>query len=136
MHFHIRFPNGEKVPIGTLNAEAANLWGIGIERDKYKYVFPKERGINPQGYNEENSWYAIIGNGITHPKLCTPEPMQQTWDNVKETLFNEQTNMGEIWDEKFGVLKAEILSALDYLEPYFELIDLWYSKGYIPVRVK
>lgn len=136
MHFQMRFPNGDKVPFETLNAEAANLWGIGIARDKVQYVFPNTPINELVKYDENNSWYEMIGSAVMHPQTVGAIPMQQTWSEVKETMFNSQIDAGEIWEMKAERIQNEIASTVAFLKPYFELIDLWYSKGYAPIRAK
>lgn len=136
MHYQIRFPNGERVPIETLNAEAANLWDVNTREFKGKYTFPKGDGVQIR-YNEDNSWHDMIGYAIIHPQLVgAGGQMQQTWAQIKETLFNAQIHGGDIWEKKCFELQMVVKLTVDYLEPYFELIDLWYSKGYIPVKTK
>lgn len=135
MHYQIRFPNGERVPFETLNAEAANLWGIGIARDKVKYVSPKS--TEETEYNEENSWHMMIGHAITHPQIVgAGGQMQQTWDQIKQTMFNVQMAGGDIWEMEAEEIQKEIQTSVEFLMPYFHLIDDWYSKGYKPVKVK
>lgn len=134
MDFQMRFPNGDKVPFETLNAEAANLWGIGIARDKVKYVFPTDLGVIQ--YDENNSWHEMIGLAVMHPQTVGAIPMQQTWSEIKETMFNSQIDAGEIWEMKAERIQNEIASTVAFLKPYFGLIDLWESKGYNPVRIK
>lgn len=136
MQFQIRFPNGERVPLGTLNAEAANLWGIGLEMANVVYVYPPEWRGGKEDYGESNNWYEVIGTAIIYPTLSGITPMQQNWGNIKETLFNNMVNAGNTWELEYKSTKDVIISIVDYLKPYYELIDLWYSKGYVPIKIK
>lgn len=134
MDFEIRFPNGHKVPMNTLNAEAANLWGVNLKSIDEEYVSP-----NPLGeveYGNLAAWPDVIGLAITTPELVGVIPMQQNWKGVRETLFNSQMKSGNVWALSTEELVQDIQKTALYLKPFYELIDLWESKGYIPIRIK
>lgn len=135
MPFEIRYPNGDKVPFETLNAEAANLWSIGIARDKVQYVSPLSNVVGPV-YDECNSWEEMIGNAIMHPQVIDAHPMFPSWPHVRETLFNSQLDGAEVWEKGWFQIDEIIKSSITWLQPYNELIDLWESKGYVPIRIK
>lgn len=136
MGFQIRFPNGEPIPLETLNAEAANLWNIGIARDAVKYVFPQTPKGTDIGYDEETSWFEIIELGIEYPEVIGGTPVYPRWTDIKESLFNGQVISGSIWDMKAEDIVRDVSRTILFLKPYYELIDLWQSKGYIPIQTK
>jgi|ERR1044072_2317234 hypothetical protein len=135
MHFELRFPNGDKIPFETLNAEAANLWGVGIARDSVEYVFPPNPDSTTE-YDEEVSWVELIGSAIMHPQLVGVTPMQQNWIGVKETMVNSHLDSADVWDKNADEMVRIITSAINWLKPYLALIDHWQSKGYNPIKVK
>ena len=135
MHFEIRFTNGLRVPFELLNEEAAYLWGIGIARDKYKYVFPPNTEADT--YDENTSWHEMIGLAIMHPQLIgAGGAIQQNWHQVKESMLQGHIDAKDVWEMKTDDMIREIKSSLEYLSPFFKLIDQWYDKGYKPVKVK
>lgn len=132
MPFEIRTHEGEAISVDHLNKDAYATWGIPIQ-----YMDNDELIACPPNEAEEN-WVKVIGFAIENPMLFRKYVMQQDWNDVKQTLFSMQT--GDLSNEinlshKLVVLSA-INNALDFLQPYYNLIDLWDSKGYIPIRIK
>lgn len=134
MQFELRFPNGERVPFETLNAEAANLWGIHLVSLESGYAYPPPMG--EYTYDESTSWEEVVGSAIMHPQVAGSIQLQQTWTEVKESMFNSHLDAGDAFDKKTDDMINQINSALLYLKPFFHLVDLWQSKGYNPIRIK
>lgn len=130
MPFEIRDRFGEPVDNAILNADAMELWEMPV-------VFWLSEGIHtvyPKGQNLEENWHNNIGCCIEQPYIAGKKRMpQQDWNSVKHSLFNMLTD--EWASYKFEDIVKEINNSLVHLSPYFKLMELWESKGYIPVRI-
>lgn len=126
MPFEIRYPNGEKISMTTLNLEAAAFWGIANPEGMVYPIGIVELDDDPETY----TWDRIIGGAIEE---C-PARINPLWKHVKEELF--MCNIQDYWESPVEEIIEAAMETLDYLKPYYELIDLWKSKDYIPVKIK
>lgn len=126
MSFQILNKEGEAISLNSLDIEAGKFWhGEQFQPDKKYYCLPPEF---PFGAN----WFDVIGYMIHSPM----GNYTSGWNNVKCSLWTLHIRgdydkaMGE-----FDVLANEIKQAIEYLRPFFALIDHWESKGYQPKQV-
>lgn len=131
MPFEIRNKDGDKLTLVQLNNEAGILWKIPkaerichiVEKE---FVYPPNiQGNVPVAY----SWYWIIGDAIERALPTYPE-----WSDVKKALMDDQ--LCHLYDHKFDQFRDEVIRGLNYLQPYFQLIDYWRSKRRIPIKLK
>lgn len=134
MSFETRDQDGKKIKIEELNEEVSDFWGMPIVqytelKETYMTVFPRNR---PE--NDSSNWVNTIGECISHPCLTREQKiMQQDWKLVKHSMFNV---LAQEWNSyQYEHVVVDIVESITYLKPFFELIDLWESKGYIPVRI-
>ncbi len=132
MPFEIRTLKGVAINMYTLNREVRDVWNV-------EPVYKNQVEIFAYPPNDpKNDWVEVIGFAIEKPMLFREHVMQQDWNDVKQTLFNIQ--MDQLSDEinlsdRTSVLN-KVNGALNFLQPYYHLIDVWDSKGYLPVRIK
>lgn len=134
MPFEIRNLEGKKIRDYILNQQAVELWGTKIithqERKEPPYVT-----VAPLENDDGENWHNNIGFAIEYPNLIRAfdqKTAQQDWNQVKHSMFN---SLMEEWDSyKYEDIVKNMNDSLEHLKPYYALIDLWESKGYIPVR--
>lgn len=119
MAFQIQTPEGVAIPLNKLDEEAAAFWKLPVHPKSY--VAPS---------SGKQSWFDVIGWYISNPN----SRWTIGWDNIKCSIFNTLAC-------DFALLsKVKILERLEDIhrdtKPYFDLIDHWQEKGYIPVQVK
>jgi len=138
--FRILNSNNEIIPINDLDKEAAAFWNKEV-KPRY-YANPTPEFTNPDnlqgieltkaqikhGFNESINWFDSIGWQIANPSV----KYTTGWDNIKCCLLSIHTESLALStiEEQIIILK----SANEYVQPYFDLIDHWVSKGYIPVK--
>lgn len=132
MTFEIRDKDGNKVSIDQLNIDASVLWDKDVvfyEREEIYTVSPTE--------DLDDGWQQVIGMVIENPTLLSDltgrKVMQQDWNDIRQSLLNVQMQEQELFDE--GSLFGWLHRALIYLQPYYDLIDIWEGQGYTPVRI-
>lgn len=117
--FEIHYPDGVPVALEVLDQEAAELWEVPVDRERY---------ARPSGGIFGN-WFDSIGWNIANQGH-----FYKGWDNIKNSMAMIQLN-GIIL--KHEAVQIESLAAVNnYLKPYFALIDHWAAKGYQPVQIK
>jgi hypothetical protein len=122
MSFEIHTPEGRVIPLKELDKEASEFWKVPLDPDPKFYAHPDL----PTFYT--NSWYESIGWSIGNPEKHTG------WEAVKYKLW--QMQIEHMYKHLFDVnFHAQIEQVKTFLKPYFELIDHWESKGYIPIKI-
>ena len=116
--FQIKNADNQELFINDLDKEAAEFWDKPLG-DVY-YASP-QFGMN---------WFDSIGWNIANPKV----EYTRGWANIKESLFIVQV-MGLTKEKEEDKRIERLKSIFNYLQPYFDLIDHWESKGYIPIKV-
>lgn len=152
--FQIHNSNGEPIDIHELDKEAAEFWNKPVHNKQYAFPIPepnyegmtdKEKMKAEFDYccKQSGNWYDTVGYQIANPKVS----WTNGWDNIKACLWAVQSvdlykDLFDIrrYKDEYGVYHThtDILIAVikSYLEPYYNLIDHWASKGYIPVQIK
>lgn len=121
MSFEIHNPKGIVIPTEELNKEAAEFWGVKYDPD---------RETHPDlPHHWTNSWIGCIGYGISLGAEL------KNWDDVKFTLWILQCRplCSALYDRP--EFERELKLVREFLKPYYELIDHWKSKGYIPIQL-
>lgn len=123
MSFQILNPQGEAISLEELDKEAAAFWNT--DRNPGSYAHPD----TPNHYT--NSWYDAIGWAIYNP-----EKYAEGWNDVKCTIWVIQARY--LYNKLHDPIQItrEIKDIHIFLKPYYELIDHWESKGYIPHKPK
>lgn len=121
MSFQILASDDTPIPVNDLDKEAAEFWNTPLDG---KWYASPNKGLTSV------NWFDSIGWNIHHPTVT----WTSGWNNVKCSMMAVQT-------AEYGMLPLEkqqekLVYANAYLKPYFDLIDHWASKGYIPVRIK
>ncbi len=158
--FQIHTPEGKKLTMGDLDAEAAAFWNKEVDSDSYADPSePRKEGESSADYYRRSmlgNWYDIIGYNIANQGYA-----MSGWSNVVHTILSSSmpsfiidTKEGyadrpvkllaelEIIDEtKFELNwidngKVALAGVLLFVKPYLELINHWQSKGYKPVQIK
>lgn len=123
MSFEIHSSSGKVIHPKDLDQEACDLWLIAI--DSRHYAHP------PLENHWTNSWYANIGWAIENPYDA-----EKGWEDVKSVLWTIQARSLYKVLYKAKEREEELAEIGIFLEPYFDLIDHWQSKGYIPVKIE
>lgn len=123
MSFQIRQSLDSPVPISIseLDKEAAELWGKAVHPKDYAYPDLKPEKFDSikeelNFYFGITNWFDMIGWHI-HSGL-------NSWDAIRDKIL-----------EYFGNVPEEELKAYRPIWGYVELVNLWQSKGYIPVTL-
>lgn len=130
MSFQIHDASGKAVDIKQLDKEAAEFWGVEVH--------PKNYAQPASDSYYTSNWFDSIGYYIHSPD----SNYTKGWGNIKCSLWSIQArDLFRILYETQDIAANEHLhtrlhSIKTFLQPYFQLIDHWESKGYIPVRVK
>jgi hypothetical protein len=140
MSFQIRNKEGQALFINDLDREACALWDKAY--DEKQYVTPWKP--DPEKSDLENTisevsgnWFDVIGHCIHSPQVdhwgkgWIPVKMSMSLRHVNFALydyFSKKAEMSETLDK--------IKFSLEYLKPYFDLIDHWEAKGYTPHKTK
>lgn len=119
MAFQIQTPEGVAIPLNKLDEEAATFWKLPVHPKSY---------VAPSSSKE--NWFDAIGWYISSPRVY----YTTGWNNVKCNIYSILLMDLALYPIDVQMLK--IKEASDYAKPYFDLIDHWEEKGYIPVQVK
>jgi hypothetical protein len=119
MAFQIQTPEGVAIPLNKLDEEAAAFWRVPTRVREY---------VKPS--NGKDNWFDSIGWYISSPRLY----YATSWDNVKCNIYSILLMDLALYTMDVQLLKVK--EAFEYAKPYFDLIDHWKEKGYIPVQVK
>lgn len=136
MGFQIQTEAKVPIAINDLDREAAEFWGNEVHPKQYA---TPEKITEDMDWRRKlmaemrGNWFDIIGYAINSPL----SRYTNGWGNVKCTLWTIQA---QGWYDLIGTdeiegLQARIKSVKAYLKPYFDLIDHWASKGYIPAQI-
>lgn len=114
MQFQIKNKEGNPIPINDLDKEAAQFWNKSVHPTQYAfpYTYPENGSFQEciaASWMPANNWYDMIGFNIASRKATT-------WEELRHELLRN-TFDGEM---------------NPVLQPHFDLIDLWESKGYTP----
>lgn len=125
MSFQIHNPQGIAIDLKELDKEACEFWKV--EHNEILYAHP------PLKEYWTNSWFDSIGWAIHHPEGYTSKK-ESPWNDVKCTLWTIQARAmyKNLYSEEF---LTELNTTKIFLKPYFDLIDHWESKGYIPIKI-
>lgn len=135
MSFQILNTNNEALTMSELDAEAAQLWGKEVHPKQYAYpAHPRlidsfEAEIEEATLASAN-WFDVIGWRI-HSPICAHS--YDAWEDVRKNMILSLIE-DDLKDEQ--TLLKSYNSAIKYLRPFFNLIELWQSKGYKPKRIK
>jgi len=122
---------GEAVRINELDRQAAEFWGVKLNKRSY---------AQPKDYGYGSNWFDIIGFGISQMDYS------HSWNGVVSYLFEDIGNMFldystgyndrpvKVYDTQEVVEKIQI--AIDFFKPYVDLINHWQAKGYQPKQIK
>jgi len=112
--------------MGELDAEAAAFWNTTVHPKYY---------AAPNGQRLAN-WFDVIGYNIHSNET---KGWGDGWKSVKMSMLLVSFNhsLYNYFDGKLERTKMheELDGSFEYYKPYFDLIDHWESKGYIPVKV-
>ena len=120
MGFQIQKQDGTPIPLNELDKEAAAFWQVELKLKEY---------ANPSKLSL-GTWFDVIGYFIHS------QDIQYTtgWDNVKCNIYTScLENLALLEFEK---QLANLHDTHEQCKLYFDLIDHWKEKGYIPVQVK
>jgi len=125
MSFEIHDHEGNAIHLVQLDVEASQFWDVEVHNNAY--VHP------PLDKYYTNSWFDSIGFAISSPEGYASK--EHPWDDVKCTLWTIQARAMYklLYKEEFI---TELNTTRIFLKPYFDLIDHWQSKGYIPIKIK
>lgn len=141
MSFKIKNSEGIAIPINELDKEAAEFWHKEIKQKEYANPTPvfnnpnklegRDLAIAELQYirHESMNWFDLIGYHIHSPRVTC----ESGWNNTKCSILSvhiESLALHTI-EEQLIILKA----VNEYVKPYFDLIDHWSNKGYIPVQI-
>lgn len=124
--------NTEKQPIliNELDKDAATLWNKEVDARHYAHPKPTTGDEVQDAMYLSMNWFDYVGYNIhANQAAYTKNYKQMTWDMVKESLLLTQFNVVKGTAQQLENMRM-------YLKPYFDLIDLWESKGYTPKRVE
>lgn len=122
MSFQIHSPEGRVIPIDELDKEACELWKVEYHPACYAH---------PQLDNYyTNNWFDSIGWAIHHPEMYT-----KGWNDVRCTLWIIQAKSLYANLYSTEAFNKDLENIRKFLQPYYELIAHWESKGYKPVRI-
>jgi len=117
--FQIIDKDNNPIPINELDKQAAAFWDE--ELHPKQYASPKGKG----------NWFDTLGWHIAQ-QHSSHFYGRNTWNAVKLSMFIglsydivEQTNPA-----------AYTQAQINYLKPYYDLIDHWASLGYQPKQIK
>lgn len=123
MSFEIHNSLGEAITLEQLDREAAEFWKVKVDARYHAHPDLKT--------HYTNSWFDTIGWVISHPEKYT-----KGWNDVRCTLWTVQAKgLYKLLDNQ-EKMTEEIEGIRIFLEPYFELIDHWESKGYVPKHIQ
>lgn len=129
MAFEIHDSSGQAVSLNELDKQAAEFWGKEISVKHY--ASPSD--------NHQN-WFDGIGYIVHSPHI---KGEITSWKEYKRNVWSMLTEGGFIGDKYlYGFdmtdeqIAAKVKSTRNYLKPYFDLVDLWESKGYKPKQVE
>lgn len=128
MSFEIHNPQGKAIGMYELDKEACEFWKV--KSNPVHYAHP------PLDKHYTNDWFSSIGWAIHHPEGYVSKD-ESPWNDVKCTLWTIQARglYKSLYHEDPLVMKAEIEAIEVFLKPYFDLINHWQSKGYIPIKI-
>lgn len=140
MGFQILNTNKEALSINQLDVEAANFWNKPVHPKQYANPFIPTEGMSEMDRIKGemvSNWFDIIGYYIHHPFV----EYSSGWANVKCSLY--ALHLCNMWsgikpdrDRPIEHQKAYLeYVATEHLKPYFDLINHWEDKGYIPIKV-
>jgi hypothetical protein len=124
MGFQIKNKEGEALTIKELDKEAAEFWNKKIH-DKY-YANPSPEGTSV--FKQQTNWFDVIGYNIHSPEVN----YTKGWDNVKCSLWT--LHIQGLYNKSDEDLNIHIQVTKEFNKPYYDLIDYWESKGYVPVK--
>jgi len=122
MSFQIHDLKGRAIPIIELEREVCEFWNV--KEDARYYAHPDMLS------HYTNSWFDTIGWAIRYP-----ENYIKGWNDVRCTLWTIQAKSlyEHLYDNENMQTHIERIQV--FLKPYYDLIDHWESKGYIPVKI-
>ena len=116
--FQILDQNLKPIPLATLDIEVCQIWEHDIHKTKY-------------ASNTCGNWFDVIGFQIATQKMFHDHGLN-TWPTIKQNIFNVHShNLATMTPEQAGVSCCRIMRML---QPYFDVIDVWSEKGYIPLK--
>lgn len=137
MGFQIKNKEGEAITIKELDKEAAEFWGKEVHPKWYANpVKPRdgESSIDTMRREMSTNWFDCIGYQIHKPS----NEDYQGWDGVKRSLWSLHSsnwyNKIMVWSEEEALIYLAVVK--EHIQPYYELIDYWQSKGYEPYKVE
>ncbi len=136
MSFQILTSDKQGININALDAEACAFWNKPVQPKSY--CTPREGTAEHHYMDSGVNWFDSIGwnihsnNSINHKRYDGTI----TWQMVKESMCLIQIDVLKLLNESDELILRKIKFNKEYLKPYFDLIDHWEAKGYIPVQIK
>ena len=155
--FKVLDAQGVAIPINTLDEEACELWGIEVHPKEYATPF-KRKFTNPDNLEGRElalaelrfqidaptlNWFDMIGS-----KIAFNHSRAVTWSMIREEIVESVIVYKLLEGSKLvdtekvddvPVLKEDISVAIacgiEFVRPFIELINLWESQGYSPVKL-
>jgi len=116
MEFQILNTEGQIISANKLDLIVAEFWGVQFEDTKYA-----------EPLVSFGNWFDMIGFGIATNKDWSHFGTK-SWNSVKVYILHIHTPaMVVLSPEEAGV---EMCGVMDYLKPYFELINHFESQGF------
>jgi hypothetical protein len=140
--FKILNSNKEAIAINALDKEAAEFWKKEVKPRSYATPTPEFINTNnlegrelmiaewDHSRNEKINWFDLIGWHIANPKVN----YTTGWKNIKCSILSVHTESLALYS--YEEQKILLEAANNYVKPYFDLIDHWCEKGFIPVQIK
>jgi hypothetical protein len=134
MEFQIHDEAGKAITMRQLDNEAREFWKLETtEKNKGYSAYPDVNLDLTVMDNIRkalmNNWFDIIGRTIADHAEC------KEWKNVKYKMY--MVLIPESFPTKSYEFQIVYIKSVNELcKPYFELIDLWESKGYKPIHIK
>lgn len=159
MGFKILNAEGQAIEIKELDKEAAAFWGKEVDEKWYADpTTPRKEGESQADYyrRQRTNWFDCIGYAIHNPATN----WTSGWRNVANTLLSTMSTdfIGKSEDNQLPILQLRecreidengnevkawhlpdeaeinIWGTIKCYQPYFELINHWWAKGYQPVK--
>lgn len=121
-------PEGIAIPINDLDKEASEFWKVDFDSKHYAHPFVAYCAPSENHYT--NNWFDTIGWAIHHPEMYT-----KGWNDVRCTLWIIQAKSLYANLYSTEAFNKDLENIRKFLQPYYELIAHWESKGYKPVRI-
>ena len=150
--FQILDKEGNAIPINKLDEIAAKFWNQEPDSKKYAVPLPQSAFKDELDFCIQGNWFDVIGWNIAYQGLnCRGwanvvasiiDHMNMNFINTEEGYINKPVELAQF--EKSGEnslslpkeIEISIYATLKWAKPYVDLINHFYSLGYIPKQIK